>query len=108
MQKAFDVKFKVENTESNTFVNKENAQHRECVVAYLPIAKCIVKEEAESDEDNDECKLVTYKPLPHGDIKDESKVEDGCGNEVIAEMQVIKLALGTIIQFLVMMMLLCA
>jgi len=64
MVKAFDVQFKV----TNTFVNKENAQHRECVVAYLPIAKGIVKEEPD-DEDNDECELIAYKPLPHGDIK---------------------------------------
>ena len=56
----------------------ENAeQHRDYPVAYSPIPKDIVKKEpATSEEDDEECELVTYSPLPHSDIKEESEIGD--------------------------------
>lgn len=77
MEKAFDVRGKAENTDSNTIVDKEKVQHRENLVAYPPTPKDIFKEEPASGEDDDECELVAYSPLPHSDIKEESELGDG-------------------------------
>ncbi len=63
-----------------------------------PTISCTqIKEEPISDdgsEDEDECELVAYSPLPPGVIKkeDESQLEDGY-DETLSEMQVINLAL---------------
>ena len=64
----------IENTESHTVVGKEEQQ--QYPVAYHPIPRFVIKEEPQSDEDQDECNeemqhFMAYHPLPHDEIKEE-------------------------------------
>ena len=67
----------IEKTESHTVVGKEEQQ--QYPVAYHPIPRCVIKEEPQSDEDQDERfetmqHLKAYPPLPHGEIKEELEI----------------------------------
>lgn len=63
-------------------ISLENAYRREYPAAYPSIPSATIKEEPESEEDQDEHEeeskhLVTYHPLPHNDIKEELE-EESC------------------------------
>lgn len=85
----------VENTEIYTAVGHE--EHQQYPVAYQPLPRCVIKEEPQSDEDEDERSeknqhLKAYPPLPHGDIKEESDILDGHDEFISNEEQVIRLS----------------
>lgn len=61
-------------------MSQEDTEHQEYLGEHSPIATGVVKEEPTSDGDysDDGCELVAYPSLPHGVIKEESEIGDGC------------------------------
>lgn len=62
--------------------NTGQEEHRQYSATYPPVSRCFIKKEPhQSDEDQDErdkekLNLISYPPLPHGDIKEGSELEE--------------------------------
>ena len=84
----------VENTEPNMTFGQE--EQKKYPVAYPPIPRCVIKEEPQSndeDEDNEEMKhLMAYPPLPQVDIKEEWEIGKA-RDEFVSDGEQVKLSL---------------
>lgn len=80
----------VNNTQCDTGMSQENEDGREYPASYPPIPRAIIKEEPQSEEDQDEPDeirqyVVAYHLLPRIDIKEE--VEEECNTLMTYERE---------------------